>query len=347
MYRQSRRQFVQAVTGVGLSVAVASALAACSRLSPSGAPDRTGPRTGGEQLETTTIRIGRGAAICFVAIYVAEDLLRAEGFTDIRYSPQPSIYEAIAAGDLDLAATEVWTVIKEIDGGRALTILGGLHGGCYDLFARGQVRSIRDLAGKTVGVPGLHMGRHLYLSTMAAYVGLNPATDITWVTTPAAESIQALADGTIDAFLAFPPEPQELRARQIGHLVVSSAHDRPWADYLCCVMYGNSDFVRQHPVATKRALRAIIKANEICVNEPERAARLLVDRGYTSRYDYALQTIKDVPYARWHDLDPEDSVRFYSLKLHELGMIKTTPNTILQKNADWRIFNELKRELKG
>ena len=195
-------------------------------------------------------------------------------------------------------------------------------------------------------MPGLHAGRHLFLSTMAAYVGLNPATEITWVPTPAAETIQALADGTLDAFLAFPPEPQELRARQLGHLVVSTAHDRPWSDYFCCMVFGNSDFVRTHPVATKRALRAIIKANEICVNEPERTAQLLVDRGYTPRYDYALQTIKEVPYARWREFDPEDSIRFYSLKLHELGMIKASPNTIVEKNADWRSLNEVKRELR-
>jgi NitT/TauT family transport system substrate-binding protein len=104
--------------------------------------------------------------------------------------------------------------------------------------------------------------------------------------------------------------------------------------------------VRKHPVATKRALRAIIKANEICVSEPDRTARLLVDRGYTPRYDYALQTIKEVPYARWREFDPEDSIRYYSLKLHEIGMIKTTPNTIIEKNTDWHFLNELKRELR-
>jgi hypothetical protein len=40
---------------------------------------------------------------------------------------------------------------------------------------------------------------------------------------------------------------------------------------------------RLYPVATKRVLRAILKAADFCVSDPKRVARLLVDRGYTKR----------------------------------------------------------------
>ncbi len=92
--------------------------------------------------------------------------------------------------------------------------------------------------------------------------------------------MRLLAEGKIDAYLGFPPEPQELRAKQIGHVVVNSTADRPWSQYFCCMVAGNREFVRKHPVATKRALRAILKATDICALEPERAAQLLVDKGY-------------------------------------------------------------------
>jgi NitT/TauT family transport system substrate-binding protein len=81
--------------------------------------------------------------------------------------------------------------------------------------------------------------------------------------------------------------------------------------------------------------------------EPERAARLLVDRGFTPRYDYAVQVMNEVPYGRWREYDPADAVRFYSLRLHEAGLIKLSPQKILAQGTDWRFFNELKRELKG
>jgi len=178
-------------------------------------------------------------------------------------------------------------------------------------------------------------------------VGLDPQKDINWVTSPEAESVRLLAEGKIDALLLFPPYPQELRAKQIGHVVFNSMMDRPWSQYFCCMTIGNKEFVQKHPVATKRALRALLKATDICAREPERVARFLVDQGYTPRYDYALQTLQDIPYGKWREYNPEDTIRFYALRLHEVGMIQSSPQKILAQGTDWRFLNELKKELKG
>jgi NitT/TauT family transport system substrate-binding protein len=110
---------------------------------------------------------------------------------------------------------------------------------------------------------------------------------------------------------------------------------------------GNREFVSKHPIATKRAVRAILKSADMCALEPGRVAQALVERGFTQRYDYALQTLRSLPYGRWREFDAEDSVRFYSLRLHEAGMIKSTANRILARGTDWRFLTELKKELKG
>ena len=216
------------------------------------------------------------------------------------------------------------------------------------MFGTERVRSIRDLRGKTVAVPELGSSQHIFLSSMVTHVGLDPRKDIRWVTHPSAESMQLLAEGKIDAYMAFPPEPQELRSRKIGHVVVNSMMDRPWSQYFCCMVAGNRAFSRQHPVATKRALRAILKAADICAREPERAARFLVDNGYAQQYDDALQAMQEMEmaYGRWRQYDPEDTMRFYALRLHEAGMIKSTPQKIIAQGTDWRFLNELKKELK-
>ena len=109
---------------------------------------------------------------------------------------------------------------------------------------------------------------------------------------------------------------------------------------------GYQEYVRRHPVATKRVLRAILKAADLCVTEPARAAQRVVDGGFTARYDYTLQTLKEVPYDKWREYDPEDTIRYYALRLHEAGMIKSLPSKIIAENTDWRFLNELKRELK-
>jgi NitT/TauT family transport system substrate-binding protein len=181
---------------------------------------------------------------------------------------------------------------------------------------------------------------------MAAQVGLDPVKDINWITDPKVKPIERFVNGEIDAFLGFPPESQELRARHIGRVLVNTAIDRPWSQYFCCMLGGNRDYIRKYPVATKRVTRAILKATDLCATQPERAARRLVDGGFTSRYDYALQTLTENPYDKWREYDAEDSVRFYALRLHEVGLIKSGPQKIIADGTDWRFLDEVKRELK-
>ena len=75
-------------------------------------------------------------------------------------------------------------------------------------------------------------------------------------------------------------------------------------------------------------------------------ARLLVDGGYTKQYDSALQALKEISYAKWRDHDPEDTMRFFSLRLHEAGMVKSSPQKIIASGTDWRFLKQIKRELK-
>jgi len=117
---------------------------------------------------------------------------------------------------------------------------------------------------------------------------------------------ELFADGKIDACLGLPPVPQELRARNVGHVVVNSAMDRPWSEYFCCMLAGNREYVRKYSAATKRVVRAILKGADLCASEPALAAQTFIEGGFTSRYDYALQTMRDVPYDKWREYDPED-----------------------------------------
>ena len=302
--------------------------------------------------ETTRIRLPHLPGVCLAPQVVAEDLLRAEGFTDVQYVrlQEPIMtanMKALASGQTDLANTYTTNTVLQVDAGDPVVLLAGVHVGCFELFGSERVRAVRDLRGRKVSVPEIGVSHHTFVSMMAAYVGLDPRKDIEWVVQPATEGRQALAERKVDAIMAFAPDPQQLRANKIGHVIVNSAVDRPWSQYICCMVSGNKEFVRKHPVATKRAIRAILKAANVCATEPERAARLLVDRGVTTNYDYALQALKELPYNRWREIDPTDTVRFWSLRLHEAGFIKSGPNKIIAQGTDWRFFNELKKELKA
>jgi NitT/TauT family transport system substrate-binding protein len=296
--------------------------------------------------ETTTVRLGRIPGICIAPQYVAEEMLKDEGFADVQYVDAGlDIYSAFVAGKIDFSIAFVAPFITQIDMNVPIVLLGGVHVGCYELFGRERVQAIRDLKGKTVAIPALNSPHHMFLASMLAHVGLNANKDIRFVTHPVSESAQVLAEGKVDALIGFPPVPQELREKKIGHVVVNSGLDRPWSQYFCCVIGGTQEFVSKNPVATKRVLRAILKATHLCSTEPERAAHIVADRGY--RYGYSLQTMKEIRYALWREYDPEDAVRYYALRLREAGMIKSGPNRIIAQGTDWRFFNELRRELKA
>ena len=300
--------------------------------------------------ETTTIRLAKNQTICIAPQYVVSDLLSAEGFTNVVYVQSDAGVEqakAVANGDLDFTLHFSGPLLLPVDRGLRITILAGIHVGCFELFAKEGIRSVADLKGRTVGIQALETSQHVFLSAMATLVGLNPAKDIEWVTSASVKPIELFAEGKIDAFLGFPPEPQRLRAQNIGYVIVNSARDRPWSQYFCCMLAGNREFVRKNPIATKRVVRAMLRATDLCVSEPALVAQRMVDRGFTLRQDYAVQTLADVPYNQWRDYEPEDTIRFYALRLREAGMVKSSPAKIVADGADWRFLNEVRRELGG
>src|SRR5215831_3641907 len=341
---QTRRRFLTNLSAAGGAVL----------LGAPPAPAAEGP------LETTIVRLANEAGICQAPLFVAEDLLRAEGFTDIRY---PRIYdtgvvEAVAGGAVDFEISLVFgSLPRAIEAGLPIVALAGLHIGCFELFAAEGIRNVADLKGKSVGLSGAAA----LLTLMLASVGLDPAKDIRWVSDasnrdrawapgvvvdPSTRPLELFAAGKIDAFLAGPMPAQELHARRVGHVILNITTDRPWSQYFCCMLVANRDYVRKYPVATKRVLRAILKATDLCASEPARVTQRMVDGGFTPRYEYAFETLRGIPYGKWRELDPEDSIRFYALRLREADLIKSAPNKLIADGTDWRFLNELKRELK-
>ena len=333
----TRREFVSGLTLAGT--------AGLLGLRPETADAEPPPETSRLMLR----RVLTPGAGCIAPMLVAEELLRGEGFTDVQYLKKGTAdaTRALASGEIHMVMTFAGNFLMQVEAGDPIVILTGIHLGCFELFATDRIRTIRDLKGKTVSVTDLGSGRHIFLAAALGYVGLDPRKDVKFVTYSPAESAQLLAEGKIDAYQAFAEEVQELRAKKIGRSILNVTLDRPWSQYFCCVLAANKEFVRKHPVATKRALRAMLKASSICALEPDRTARFLVDKGYAREYDYTLQMLKELPYTRWRDLDPEATIRFYAVRLHEVGMLKTSPQKLIAQGTDWRFLDELKKELKG
>jgi len=333
----SRREFLRIVSAAGV--------AGISGLGSTSAYAEPPP-------ETTRIRLTKVPSICVAPQYAAEDLLRAEGFTDISYVGSGMTNSGVAGtqvmseGGSDIGMNFAAPLVIGVDRSAEISLLGGVHVGCFELFGSARVSSIKDLKGKTVSVLAKESAQHVFLASIATSIGLDPNRDIEWVYQPAAEGKRLLAEGKIDAYLGFPPDPQELREKRIGRMLLNSAVDRPWSQYFCCLVAANRDWVRKHPVAAKRALRAILKGSELCASDPDRGVKAYLAQGYTPNPDHAREALRELPYGHWRDYNPEDTVRFYALRLREAGMVKNPPQKLISQGTDWRALEQLRKEMK-
>ena len=310
--------------------------------------------------ETTRLRIHKGKSACWAPLYVAEPLLREEGFTDVQYIPGagpfgavnfgPELAKMTKDGTIDLTAGFSAVSMYNLEQQQhPLKFLSGLHVGCYALIASARIRSVRDLKGRTVWAGALeHDGPHLFFSAIVSYVGLNPRTDVNYVWVSKDEAIRLFRDGKIDALLTFPPGAHELIQTGIGHLLIDTNVDKPWSRYFCCMVTGHSNFIKKNPIATKRAVRAILKANDIVARNPDMATRILIKKKVIRDDDYVhtLSELKQIPYNKWRDYNPEDTIRFYALRMRDIGMIKSNPQQFMDQHTDWRFMKELKKEFR-
>lgn len=303
--------------------------------------------------ETTRLRIlldPQVPVLCWAPEYIALDFLAMEGITEVEKVPwTPGLNEAdmIAAGGIDLAGPVATDVAVAVDRGLPIVALSGLHTGCIEMFAQDRIESLNDLKGTRV--LSTHRGglEHIFVSSVLAYVGLDPETDVQWVFDPDYSNwVRLFVEDKVDLVNAFTSLNYELRETGVGHVILNTTLDDPWRHFYCCMITGHRDFVHDKPVTAKRALRAIAKAQDFCTADPEAAARRAVALGATARSDFALRAMQDIPYGAWRDFDPAASLRFYALRLREAGMIGSTPREILERGTDFRILEELRTEMK-
>lgn len=303
------------------------------------------------ELETKRIRLIRDRAfpvLCYAPQYVAQRFLELEGFTDIEYvslGEDGSYANALIDGTADMSAALGVDWVPPIAEGKPIKVLSGLHAGCVEIFGNDSVETVQDLKGKRIAVHGLGSPERFLLSSVLAYIGIEDS-QVEWVFAHPNEWTPMLVEGKVDALASFPPLNYYLHDEGIGHVVLNTTTDKPWKHLFCCMVATNSTFAEENPVAAKRALRAILKANQLCTDQPEVAAKWLVEEGQSPTIDYAMRTLQDLPYDTWDTYDPEDTLRFYALRLQEAGIIDATPESIIADGTNWGPLNQLLKEMK-
>ncbi|MDP9281158.1 MAG: ABC transporter substrate-binding protein [Chloroflexota bacterium] len=331
----------------GAAVAGAGALAACAQQggAAQGAAKELPPP------ETTSVRIVNPAP-CDPGMWLAKDYLLEEGFTDVRFVATPfTSRDWMTKGLADFALSHPEFAVGNIDAGLPLVVLTGLHSGCLELWVGDGITNVRDLRGKRISVRAKDISDLFYafFATLLGYVGIDPLKDVQFVEggdNPG--MISAFAEGRADAVLAGGAQGPLLRRfpKPPGHVILETMTDKPWSTYFCCSLVANRDWARQNPIATKRFTRALLRATDAAAKDMPRASRDAAATGIGFDESIVAETMAMCTY-NWRELEPEETLRFFGLRLADVKLIKSTPQQLLALGTDFTYMRQLRSELKS
>jgi len=346
----SRRDLLRWTLGTSAALAGGGILAACSQPTGPGAGAALPPP------EITTVRLVSPAA-CDPPTALAKEFLLEEGFTDIQYVRVPvTTTEWLTADKADFHSGYGNLIAANVDAGLPMVTLAGIHPGCMELFATPGISTIRDLRGKTIAVNATNASDQFYgfFSILLAYVGVDQRTEVNFIEVgPDLNALRdAFVDGRSQAFIApaaFGPSLHR-NPKNPGKVILDTTMDKPWSQYYCCTLVANRDWARRYPVATKRVTRAILRATDAVAKDKPRAAHEYVARGFYAApsptdEDITNEVIRDLSYD-WREIDPEETLRFFALRLADAKLIKSTPQQIIAQGSDFAFMREQRTALK-
>jgi NitT/TauT family transport system substrate-binding protein len=349
-----RRELLRRTLAVGATITGAGLLAACD---PRPASTETSSSASLPPPETTTVR-WVSPPPCD-PLWIAKDYLLEEGFRDVQLVRlPPTTTEWLTADKADFNTGGYPSLIAaNVDAGLPIVALAGIHPGCFELFATPSIATIRDLRGKTIAVNAKNVSDQFYtfFAILLAYVGVDPRTEVNFIEVPpdSAALRDAFLDGRSQAFIAPAASGPLLRRnpRNPGKVILDTTMDKPWSQYYCCNLVANRNWVRKYPIATKRFTRAILRAMDVVAKDKPRAAREYVAGGFNSTTaspideEITNEIIRDLSYD-WREIDAEETLRFFTLRLADAKLIKSTPQQIIAQGSDFAFMREQRTALK-
>lgn len=291
------------------------------------------------QQASNKIRVGYIGLTCEAPIFTAVEkgFFKEEGLDIELVKCEWSKYkDVLALGGFDITHHLIMYFLKPLEQGLDVRFTGGIHRGCLRVQAstKGNIRTVKDLKGKRIGVPGMGTPPFIFASRVLGANGIDASKDVTWLVYPAGELGLALDKGDVDAVADSEPIGSMLIAQGKVRNIADQATDMPYSDEYCCAVIVNGKFLKANPKATAAATRAMLKAAKWVEANPAAAARLSVEAKYlastTEQNAVAISHIRYVPSVA----GAETAVRLASEEMKTAGMLApSTDATALAKMA--------------
>lgn len=289
--------------------------------------------------ETNKVRVGYIGLTCEAPIFSAYEngFFKEEGLDIELVRCDWSTYkDVLALGRFDITHHLVMYFLKPIEQGLDVKFTGGIHRGCLRVQApiNGKIRTIEDLRGKTIGVPGMGTPPFIFATRVMGTHGIDASKDVSWKVFPAGELGLAMDKGEVDAVANAEPIGSLLMATGKVQNVADQAKDPPYNEEYCCEVIVNGKFAARNPKAAAAATRALLKGAKWVQENPLAAAKLSVEKHYlASTVDLntiALSRLNYVPSIS----KAEAGVYSAAVEMKKAGMLSpTTDPAELAKRA--------------
>src|SRR6267143_1561800 len=281
-------------------------------------------------LASNKVRVGYIGLTCEAPIFSAVEkvFFKEEGLEVSLVKCEWANYkDVLALGGFDVTHHLVMYFLKPVEQGLDVKFTGGIHRGCLRVqaAANGAIRTIKDLRGKRIGVPGMGTPPFIFANRVLGANGIDPAKEIAWLVFPAGELGLALDKGEVDAVADSEPIGSMLVAQGKVRNIADQAADLPYSQEYCCAVIISGKFLAKNPKATAAATRALLKAAKWVETNPAAAAKLSVEKKYLAstaeQNAVAISHLRYVPSVS----GAETAVKLASAEMKIAGML--SPST--------------------
>jgi NitT/TauT family transport system substrate-binding protein len=206
--------------------------------------------------------------------------------------------------------------------------LANAEGSAIVVRADSPARNLKDLAGKTIAIPGYASVQDFLIRRALEAAGLAP-TAVTLIVIKPPEMLAALETRQIDAFIAWEPHAAKAVTKGIGRVLLRSS--AIWRDHPCCVVAFEGAVAQGRPGAVQAFLKAHARATAFILANPEEAIRIGVR--YTGMDEPTVRAaLGNIIFRAELERPP---IREYASYLLRLGYIKETdPDALVREYVD-------------
>ena len=254
---------------------------------------------------STHLRLIYSPSLCAAPMYIAIEngYFEDEGLDIEQVTVDAAhVSEAIGADQVDVGMGLIGKLLQPLENGLPIKFTTGIHTGCQKLLVPGDsdIKTVADLKGKNIGVPGLADAGTLITKRSLNAEGIDisdGSSEVTFTVFSRNDLAQALQNKAVDA-IALGDPAASIAEEQYGlTALIDTATDPEYKDEYCCAAFVTSKLAEENPKAAAAFTRAVQKASQWVQDNPDETAKIITEKEYVSGdVDFCAQILKTYNY---------------------------------------------------